>query len=116
MARGRHVQRSGLLARLWPRRRRVPAHAGVDRFAALEAEVARLRVLGAATAATAAAAEVRARRAEDQLGAARAELVGLRTDLAALREELVWAFAERRLPVDAPVTVVDLRAAEQRTA
>jgi len=132
MARGRHVKRSGLLARLWPGRRRtplepagpVPDAAVAWRLAALEGEVSRLRVLGIAHAAAAASADVRARRAEEQLGAARAELTGLRADLAALREELVWAFAERKLatesaPVPAPVpapVVVDLRDSSARTA
>ena len=105
MARGRHVKRTGLLASLWPRRRRLflaPAPTvAVIRFTALEGEVARLRVLGIAHAAAAASADIRARRAEEQLTALRAEL-GL------LREELVWAFAEDRLAVVGPVAVVDL--------
>ena len=84
---------------------------------------------------TAAAALVRAGRAEDfaalamsraaaaeaelatALAAAHGELAGLRADLVAMREELVWAFAEGRLPVDAPATaVVDLRESSPRTA
>lgn len=80
---------------------------------------------------TAAAALVRAGRAEDfaalamsraaaaeaELAAAHGELAGLRADLVAMREELVWAFAEGRLPVDAPATaVVDLRESSPRTA
>ncbi len=91
---------------------------GVDaaRFAALEGEVSRLRVLGIAHAAAAASADIRARRAEEQLttvhaelAGLRGELVGLRGELSSLREDLVWAFAEGRLPVAAPVAVVDLR-------
>jgi hypothetical protein len=70
--------------------------------ARLEAELARLRVLGAEHAGAAAAADLRARRAEEALSATTQELAGLRTDLAALREELVWAFAERKLAVEAP--------------
>lgn len=116
MARGRHAKRSGLLARLWWRRPR-PVVAPVDdgRLRALEGEVSRLRVLGIAHAAAAASADVRARRAEEQLAAARSELAGVRADLASLREELVWAFAERKL-VDAAPVVVDLRDGTARTA
>lgn len=108
------MRRSGLLSRLWPRRRR--------RIAALECEVARLRSLSDLTAAAssaalvragaashaASAAELRAVRAEAALREARDEMAGLRADLAALREELVWAFAARA----AEPKVVDLRAAE----
>ncbi len=80
---------------------------------------------------TAAAALVRAGRAEDlaalavsrvaavedELAAAHGELAGLRADLAAMREELVWVFAEGRLRVDAPAPAfVDLRDTTPRTA
>ena len=87
----------------------------------MQGELARLRVLGAQHAAAAASADVRARRAEEQLGAVLGELSGLRVELAGLREELVWAFAARKLEVDAPVeapaqqeekaSVIDLRSA-----
>ena len=128
------MKRSGLLSRLWPARRRRPVRArtsptpvstlddtaAVDavlagRLHGLEGELSRLRVLGIAHAAAAASADVRARRAEEQLGAVRAEL-------AALREELVWAFAESRLPVAASTPgsasgiLVDLRDGAARTA
>ena len=131
MSRGRHAKRSGLLARLWPfglrpaalrpsRHRRgaplrpVAPDAGLPgQLRALDGEVSRLRVLGIAHAAAAASANVRARRAEEQLGAVRLEL-------AALREELVWAFAEGRLPVaapaPAPARVLDLRDGAVRSA
>ena len=85
----------------------------------LEAELARLRVLGAEHAGAAASADLRARRAEQALSAATEELSGLRADFAALREELVWAFAERRLEAEAPAAaahsaaVTDLRSAER---
>jgi hypothetical protein len=105
------VRRSGLLARLWPQRRR--------RALALEREVARLRALADLTAAASSAAlvragsashaavgaELRAVRAEAALAAARDEVAALRADLAALREELVWAFAARA----AEPKVLDLR-------
>lgn len=81
---------------------------------ALEGEVSRLRVLGIAHAAAAAAADMRSRRAQEQLAASLAEVAALRCDLAALREELVWAFAERKLVVPAPV--LDLRDGVARTA
>ncbi len=97
----------------------------------------RQRRLSATMAETAAAALVRAGRAEDlaahavsraavaerELSSVRGELSELRADLAALREELVWAFAEGRLPVDAPAAapapaavVLDLRESAPRTA
>ena len=144
MARGRHRRPSPLLARLWPGRvRRVQqprtavriwdeqqrALIGLqaDLFR-MDAEMARLRMLGAKHAAAAASADLRARRAEEQLGAATAELTGLRGDLAALREELVWAFAERKLDVCVPdearpaqsgapsAAVIDLRSARPGSA
>jgi hypothetical protein len=119
MARGQHERRTGLLSRLWPRRRR-----GQGR---LEAEVRRTRALAEASALGVAAAlrraavaadvavvaELRAVRAELELASARREAAALRADLAALREELVWAFAEGKLP--APPTAMDLTAAA-RTA
>ena len=136
MSRGRHAKRSGLLARLWPSRLRpvalrpvalrpsrhrrgaplrsaAPDAGLLSQLRALDGELSRLRVLGIAHAAAAASADVRARRAEEQLGA-------LRLELAALREELVWAFAEGRLPVAAPVPaparVLDLRDGAARSA
>ena len=136
MSRGRHAKRSGLLARLWPvglrtvrlwsvgrqpsrHRRGAPLRSAapdaglLGQLRAFDGELSRLRVLGIAHAAAAASADVRARRAEEQLGAVRLEL-------AALREELVWAFAEGRLPVAAPVPaptrVLDLRESAARSA
>lgn len=83
----------------------------------------RLRVLGTRHAGAAAAADARARSAQEQLGAARGELAALhteiaalRTDLSALREELVWAFAERKLEVDVPAPIVDLQALDEEPA
>lgn len=114
MARGRHRRRrSGLLSRLLPHRR--------SRLDAAAAEIARLRRLTEAGAATATAAlvraaaahdaavaaEQRADRAEAQLASVLAEMSAVRSDLAALREELVWAFAEGRAEVAPPV--IDLR-------
>ena len=136
MSRGRHAKRSGLLARLWlfrlrpaalrpvalrpsshrrgaPLRSAAPDAGLLSQLRAFDGELSRLRVLGIAHAAAAASADVRARRAEEQLGAVRLEL-------AALREELVWAFAEGRLPVAAPVPaparVLDLRDGAARSA
>ena len=141
MSRGRHAKPSGLLARLWPsrlrtfglqpvrlrplgrqpsrHRRGAPLRSAVpdaglpSQLRALDGELSRLRVLGIAHAAAAASADVRARRAEEHLGAVRLEL-------AALREELVWAFAEGRLPaaapVPAPARMVDLRDGAARSA
>ena len=86
---------------------------------ALEDEVARLRSTEALTVAAAVAAELRAVRLERELAAARAEAAQVRDDLAALREELVWAFAERRLAVEAAAgtaVVVDLTAKDAASA
>lgn len=113
MARGRHRRRSGLLSRLLPRRR-----ARLDALAAETARLRRLTEVGAATATAAliravsaqdaaAAAQLRAERAEASLAAVLAQATALRAELAALREELVWAFAERRAEVAPPV--IDLR-------
>lgn len=97
----------------------------------LEVELQRQRRLSATMAETAAAALVRAGRAEDlaalavsrtaaaesELAGVRGELAGVRAELSSLREELVWAFAEGRLPVEAPAPVlVDLRESRPRTA
>ena len=141
MSRGRHAKRSGLLARLWlfrvrpaalrrvtlrpvalrpsshrrgaPLRSAAPDAGLLSQLRALDGELSRLRVLGIAHAAAAASADMRSRRAEEQLGAVRLEL-------AALREELVWAFAEGRLPaaapVPAPASVLDLRDGAARSA
>ena len=125
MARGRHRRRSSLLSRLRarvfgppvPPWREVHALAVVTtrhELAALEQEVARLRSTESLTVAAAVASELRAQRLERELAAARAELAEVRADLASLREELVWAFAERKLAVEAaaPAVVVDLTTAK----
>ena len=115
------MRRSGLLSRLWPRRRR--------RVDVLEREVARLRSLADLTAAASSAAlvragtashaavtaELRAVRAETALAEAREEVAGLRAEMAALREELVWAFAARAADVQAG-TVIDLTDEAAQTA
>lgn len=82
---------------------------------ALQSEVARLRVLGIAHAAAAASADVRARRAEEHVEALREQVSQTRAQLVAVREELLWAFAEGRLPV-ADSAVIDLRAKGSRSA
>ena len=66
MSRGRHA-RPGLLARLWSRRRRLRLGLRDDRLLQLEAELSRLHVLDSAHAVAAAAADTRARRAEQAL-------------------------------------------------
>ena len=113
------MRRSGLLARLGLRWRRPPAQRQAqvtavvdDRLVALEGELARLRVLGIAHAAAAARADLRAQLALEQVEVLRAELGTARAQLVAVREELLWAFAEGRLPVVKDVgagLVVDLR-------
>lgn len=127
MARGRHVRRSGLLARLLPSRRRRPSWRDVHARALLaattglhdlQAEVVRLRSVESLTTAAAVQAALRAQRLERQLAAARSEAAALRVELAGLREELVWAFAERKLEaeVEAAPPVVTLAAVEVATA
>ena len=89
----------------------------LGRLAALEHELSALRVLGEQHAALAAAAEQRARLAEQRMDEMWVELAGLRGDLALLRDELVWAFARGQLDVDVrgpavsevPPRIVDLR-------
>ena len=115
MARGRHRRRSGLLARLLPARR-------PRRTDPLVAELARSRALARVAAEASQAALVRAALAEERAALAEArlweavrEMTTVRSDLAALREEVLWAFTEGRLPVAAPV-VVDLRDGATRTA
>ncbi|HVM26601.1 MAG TPA: hypothetical protein VM433_02900 [Mycobacteriales bacterium] len=123
MARPRHAKRSGLLARLFPGR--TARREAADRQAALlrlvAAELRHLRELADAHAESAARAEARALAAEEQAAQAAQVTATLRTEVARLREELLWAWAEGRLPaaagishglVDAPADakVIDLRA------
>ena len=76
-----------------------------DDVAVLQAEVVRLREASDRSTAAQVVAELRAQRLEAELSATRAEAAALRRDLDALREDVLWAFAERRLPVDgSPVT------------
>jgi chromosome segregation ATPase len=118
MARGRHVRRTGLFARLWPGRadRRRTAHLR-ERIAMAEVwdlrgEVHRLRGVGTQLAGRSAEATSRARRAEDRVARLEAEVAALRTELSELREHAVWAWSAQRVreaaePVGA--VVVDLR-------
>ena len=69
-----------------------------DDVAALQAEVAGLRAASERSTAAAVVAELRAQRLEEQLTATRAEAAALRRELDALREEVLWTSAERRLP------------------
>ena len=118
------MKRSGLLSRLWPGRSRYvrgrsvrhsPTAPGEAILLGLQSEVARLRVLGIAHAAAAASADQRARRAQEHVEALRDELVQTRAQLNAVREELLWAFAEGRLPV-ADSAVINLRVQGSRIA
>ena len=79
-----------------------------DRLARLEHEAVQLRALAHQSAEVAVAALLRASRAEEQVEVVTQEVAGLRADLGALREELVWTFA--RGQVEAAPRVVDLRA------
>lgn len=47
----------------------------------------------------------------DELAAGQVEAKRMQAELAALREELLWAFAERRVAGERTGSVVDLRAA-----
>ena len=79
---------------------------------AATASAALVRAAGAADAAL--AAEQRALRASAELSESREQVRALLADLAALREELVWAFAAGR--ADAAPAVVDLRDGRTHTA
>jgi hypothetical protein len=94
----------------------------------LEHEVVRLQAVAVATAAAASSAllraagaadaavlaEQRALRAQADLSSSREQVAALLADLAALREELVWAFAAGR--ADVAPAVVDLRDGQTQTA
>ena len=114
MARGRHVRRTGLLAWLLqsepppPTWRTVHAQSLVllsDDLRVLQEEVARLRAGTERSTAAQVLAELRAERLEAELAETRAQLAALRADVDALREELLWAVADRRAAGEAaPVT------------
>ena len=114
MARGRHVRRGGLRAWLFasepppPSWRTVHAQSLVllsDDLRVLQEEVARLRAGTERSTAAQVLAELRAERLEAELAETRAQLAALRADVDALREELVWAVADRRAAGEpAPVT------------
>lgn len=75
-----------------------------DDLRVLQEEVVRLRAGQEQSLAAQVLAELRAERLEAELAETRAQLAALRTDVDALREELVWAVADRRaLPGAAPV-------------
>lgn len=118
MARGRHVRRNGLLARLWPgradrrRAQQVRERIALAELWELRGEVIRLRTLGTQLAGRAAEAGARARRAEDRVAAVEAELADVRAELLELREHAVWAWSAQRVreaAEQAPATVIDLR-------
>jgi hypothetical protein len=121
MARGRHARRTGLLARLLPGRAARRAAAAQQRVLLRQVadELRHLRGLADAHADAAAGAEERARVAEQRALAAETATASLRAEVARLREELLWAWAEGRLPaasLTADLTepghrVVDLRSA-----
>ena len=114
MARGRHVRRSRLRAWLEPAAPPPPSwrtvHAQTlvllsDDLRVLREEVTRLRVDAGRSTAGQVLAELRAERLEAELAETRAQLAALRADVDALREELVWAVADRRAVVEpSPVT------------
>jgi hypothetical protein len=128
MARGRHRRRTGVLwtlSQLWRREPRLPVRSEVE---LLHAEVLQLRGLAELSAETtsraliraaqaedaAVGAAARAARAEQRLATVQDELARLRSDLSGVSEDLVWAFAEGRLPVTRRPAeggvVIDLRA------
>ena len=114
MARGRHVRRTGLRAWLVPSEPPPPSWRTVhaqslvllsDDLRVLQEELTRLRAGTERSTAAQVVAELRAERLEAELAETRAQLAALRADVDALREELVWAFADRRASVEgAPVT------------
>lgn len=75
-----------------------------DDVSGLSAELVTVRAAAERSTAAQVAAELRSQRLERELAAAHEQVTALRRELDALREDLVWAFAERRLPLDgAPV-------------
>jgi ABC-type phosphate transport system auxiliary subunit len=114
MARGRHVRRTGLRAWLLPTEPPAPTWRTVhaqslvllsEDVRALQDEVVRLRAGTERSTAAQVLAELRAERLEAELAETRAQLAALRADVDALREELVWALADRRAAQGAaPVT------------
>jgi hypothetical protein len=117
MARGRHVRRTGLLARLWPgradrrHREQVRQRIALAELWELRGEVLRLRAVGSQLASRSADASARAGRGEDRVRAVEAELAAVRAELLELREQLVWAWSEHRVREAAeqvPAAVVDL--------
>jgi hypothetical protein len=116
MARPRHAKPSGLLARLFPGRaaRRRSAVLRDVLLRQVADELRHVRAVADQHAAAAADADWRAQVAERAAEAARAATADLRAEVARLREELLWAWAEGRLPTAAvtpPARVVDLRGA-----
>jgi hypothetical protein len=124
MARGRHVRRSGLLAWLLPSQPPPPSWRTVharslvllsDDLRVLQEEVTRLRATAEASTAAQVMAELRAERLEAELAETRASLAALRSDVDALREELVWAVADRGAATGAaPVTRLPKRRSATR--
>lgn len=116
MARGRH-SRPGLLARLRHRCGRsapvAAAPAPTPSLLDLHVEVERLRALLVEQTGRAAAAEACALQAQQQAERLQAQLAGVHDQVARLREELLWAFAEGRVP---RARVVDLTTRPARTA
>ena len=108
------MRRGGLLAWLLPSEPPPPSWRTVhaqslvllsDDLRVLQEEVARLRAGTEHSTAAQVMAELRAERLEAELAQTRAQLAALRADVDALREELVWALADRRAHVEAaPVT------------
>ena len=114
MARGRHVRLTGLRAWLAPSEPPPPSWRTVhaqslvllsDDLRMMQEEVARLRSATERSTAAQVLAELRAERLEAELARTREQLAALRADVDALREELVWAFADRHgAKQAAPVT------------
>ena len=127
MARGRHARRTGLLARLLPGReaRRRAAEQQRVLLRQVADELRHLRAAADAQTAAAAAAQERAAAAEERARVAETALASLRAEVERLREELLWAWAEGRLPAASltddlvpeqePARVIDLRT-DARTA
>lgn len=119
MARARHAKPSGLLARLFPGRtaRREAERRQRILLRQLADELQHLRLVADLHAEAALQAEERARQAEERAAAAQATTDALRVEVSRMREELLWAWAEGRLPAASPpkglvepqARVVDLR-------
>ena len=118
------MRRSGLRAWLLPAEPPPPSWRTVharslvllsDDLRVVQEQVRRLRAGAERSTAAQVLADLRAERLEAELAETRAQLAAVRADVDALREELVWAVADRRAAAEpAPVTRLSGRRSGRR--